>query len=140
MTRFRHGTSEVHEHGIALKCHKTSGRDHPDRWLVRLMPHPPPHIWAHPRDRSLQPLYLSTLYYNHCTFTNLQIYRSEDRVALAPHQLRVPPPLTPAHAPQPQSPSATPAPAGSNALGSSHQLWCPSPTVGHRRRGIPPRP
>ena len=28
------------------------------------MPHPLLHIWAHPRDWSLQPLYLSTLFYN----------------------------------------------------------------------------
>ena len=101
--------------------------------MVCLMPHPPPRIWAHPCDWGLQPLYLSTLYYNRCTFTNIPIYRSEDQVVLVPHQLRVPPPLTPMHAPQLQSPSATPAPVGSNLLGSGHQLWCQSLTVSHQR-------
>ena len=112
---------------------KTQGRDHPDHWVVCLMPHPPLRIWAHPHDWSLQLLYLSTLYYNSCTFTNIQIYRSKDRAALTPHQLRVPPPLTPAHAPQLWSPLATPAPAGSNALGSSHQLWRRNLTTGHKK-------
>ena len=57
-------------------------------------------------------------------FTNLQIHRSEDGAALAPHQLKVPPPLTPAHAPQQQFLVATPAPVGLNVQGSGHQLWC----------------
>ena len=83
------------------------------------MPHPPPCIWVCPCNWSLQPLYLSTLYYNHCTFTNIQIYRSEDRVALMPCQLRVPPPPTPTHAPQPQSPLVTPAPTGLTYQGAA---------------------
>ena len=110
---------------------KASGRDHPDCWVVLAIPHPPMCIWAHPHDWSLQPLYLSTLYYNCCIFTDLQIYRSEDRAALVPRQLRVPPPPTPIHEPQPQSPSVTLAPAGSNVQGSGHQLWCRSLNMGH---------
>ena len=102
------------------------------------MPQPPPHIWAHPRDWSLQPLYLSTLYYNHCTL--LQIYKSGDYVAPMPHHLKVPPPLTPLHALPPPSPLATLAHTGSNVLGSGHQLWCQNPTTGHRRRDVPPLP
>ena len=54
---------------------RTLGREHLDCWVVHMMPYPPPHIWAHPHDWSLQLLYLSTLFYNlfvH-TFTNLQI-------------------------------------------------------------------
>ena len=33
-------------------------RVHPACWVYHVTPHPPPHIWAHPRDHSLQPLYL----------------------------------------------------------------------------------
>ena len=47
---------------------KTQDRDHLDHWVVCLMPHPPPHIWAHPCNRSLQPLYLHYI-------TTLCIYR-----------------------------------------------------------------
>ena len=119
---------------------KSLGRDHPDCWMVHVMPHPPQHIWACPHNWSLQPLYLSTLYYNRCTFTNLQIYTSEDCVALVPCQLRVPPPPTPMHALQPPFPVVTPAPVGSNVLGSGHQLWRRSLTVGHQRQDVPPRP
>ena len=43
------------------KGHETQARDHPDHRVVCRMPHPPPHIWARPCDRSLQPLYLHYL-------------------------------------------------------------------------------
>ena len=33
---------------------------HPERWVFNETPHPPPHIWVHPHDQSLQLLYLST--------------------------------------------------------------------------------
>ena len=72
--------------------------------------------------------------------TNLHIYRNEDGVALPPHRLRVPPPLTPTHAPQQQSLVATLDPAGSNAQGSSHQQWRRSLTVGHQKREVLPHP
>ena len=132
----------MHPNRVNMKLpknsHKALGRDHPDHRVVHVMPHPPLHIWARPCDRSLQPLYLPTLYYNHCTL--LQIYTCGDCVALLPHQLRVPPPLTPMHALRPPSPSVTPAPTGLNIPGSGHQLWHWNPTVGHQRRDIPPLP
>ena len=84
------------------------------------MPHPPPHIWVHPRDRSLQLLYLHYVTMLHSRIT-LQIYRKEGRAALLPHQLRGPPPLSSAHAP-PWHLVMTPAPAGLNAQGSGHRL------------------
>ena len=95
------------------------GRDLPE---VRLMPHPPPCIWAHLHDRSLQPLYLHYVTMLHMGIT-LQIYRREGRG---------PPPLSPVHAP-PWHLVVTPAPAGSNAQGSSHQPWHQSLTVRHRK-------
>ena len=60
----KHVITKLPENGL-----RTSGRDHP----VCVMPHPPPCICVCHRDRSLQPLYLSTLFNNlfvH-TFTNL---------------------------------------------------------------------
>ena len=78
----RHISDVVHPKRVNTELPKngceTQGKDHPDCWVVHLMPQPPPHIWAHPHDQSLQLLYLSTLYYNRCTFTNIQIYKSED--------------------------------------------------------------
>ena len=53
---------------------RTSGIVHPSCQVVHVTPHPPPHIWAHPRDWSLQLLYLSTLFYN-LLYTILQIWR-----------------------------------------------------------------
>ena len=111
---------------------------------LKWLPNPrqgPPRLPDDPPDTTPSPAYLGmslrleptttlfTLYYNTAFFffffffTNLQMYRSEDGVALMPHWLRVPPPLTPTHAPQQQSLMVTPAPAGSNAQGTSHQLW-----------------
>ena len=110
---------------------RTSGRDHLDCWVIHMMPHPPLHIWAHPHDWSLQPLYLSTLFYN--LYTLLQIYKCEDYVAFASHHLRGPPPLTPLRAPLPPPPLLTPAHTGSDISGSGHQLWHQNPTVGHLR-------
>ena len=34
---------------------------HPGHRVFHAMPHPPPRIWAHPCNWSLQPLYLSLL-------------------------------------------------------------------------------
>ena len=65
----------------------------------------------------------------------LQMYRKEGGAALPPHWLRGPPPLSPAHAP-PRHLVMTPAPAGLNAQGSSHRLWCRSLTAGRRKRGV----
>ena len=101
--------------------------------VVHLMPHPPLCIWAHPRDRSLQPLYLHYIAMLCLAITNLHIYRNEDRVAILPCWLRGPPPLSPTYAPQQQSLVATPAPAGSNAQGSGHQLWHWSLTAVHQK-------
>ena len=44
--------------------HRTLERDYLDHRVVHAMPPPPPHIWTHPHDQILQPLYLSTLFYN----------------------------------------------------------------------------
>ena len=109
------------------------GRNHLDHRVICEMPHPPPCIWAHPYDQSLQPLYLHYITMLCLVITNLHIYRNEDGVALLPHQLRVPPPLTPVHAPQQQSLMVTPAHVGSNAQGSNHQWWHQSQTVGHQK-------
>ena len=121
---------------LSKKAAKTLGRDHPDCWVVREMPHPPPHIWAHPPNWSLQLLYLHYITMLCLVIINLHIYRNEDGVALAPHWLRVPPLLTPVHAPQQQSLMATSAPAGSNAQGSGHQQWHWSLTVGHQKQEV----
>ena len=118
--------------------HRTLGRDHPDCWVVRVMPHPSPHIWVHPCDWSLQPLYLFTLFYN--LYTLLQIYKCEDYATFVSCHLRGPPPPTPLHAPLPPPPLVTLAHAGSDVLGSGHQLWCWNPTTGHRRQDVPPLP
>ena len=109
---------------------RTLGRDHPDHRVVRVMPHPPLCIWAHPHDQSLQPLYLSTLFYNlfvH-TITNLQM---QGLCSFMHRHLRGPPPPTPLRAPPPPPPLATPAQAGLDILGSSHHLWHRNPTTGH---------
>ena len=101
-------------------------------WSARC--HTLPRIfWACPHDRSLQPLYLHYITMLCLVITNLHIYRNEDGVALPHHWLRVPPPPTPTHAPQQQSLMVTPAPVRSNVQGSSHQLWCLSPTTGHQK-------
>ena len=99
-----------------------------------MMPHPPPHIWAHPCDRSLQPLYLSTLFCN--TFVhNLTNLQTQDTgaipTALMLCHLRGPPPLTPLCAPPLLPPLATPAHAGSDISRSGNQLWCWNLTTGH---------
>ena len=122
---------------------RTLGRDHPDPWVVCMMAHPPSHIWAHPHDRSLQPLYLSTLFYNPFVhnLTNLQTQdTSMTSMATMPHHLSGPPPLTPMHAPLPPPPLVTPAHTGSDVLGSGHQLWHQNLTTGHRSRVAPPPP
>ena len=122
---------------------RTLGRDHPECQVVRMMPHPPLHIWAHPRDWSLQPLYLSTLFYKLFVhnFTNLQTQDTGTiPMALTPHHLRGPPPLTPLCAPPLLPQLMTPAHTGSDVLGSGHQLWHWNPTTGHRRRNAPPLP
>ena len=116
------------------------GRDHPDGRVIREMPHPPLRIWACPQDWSLQPLYLHYITTLCLVITNLHIYRNEAGAALQPCWFRVPPPLTPMHAPQQQSFLATPAPVGSNAQGSSHQQWCQSWTVGHQKLEVLPHP
>ena len=113
------------------KSCRTSGRDHPDHRVVHMMPHPPPHIWACTHNQSLQLLYLSTLFYN--LYTLLQIYKCEDYAAFASHHLRVSPPLTPLCAPLPPPPLMTLAHAGSDILGSGHQLWRQNLTMGHQR-------
>ena len=124
MTHFRCGASKVRKDKITL----------PECWEGCLMVHPPPHIWACPCDRSLQPLYLHYVTMLHTVIT-LQIYRRVGGAALPPHWLRGPPPLSPMRA-LPQHLVVTPAPVGSNAWGSSHRPWCQSPTVGHRKRGV----
>ena len=98
------------------------------------MPHPPPCIWAHPHNWSLQPLYLHNVTMLHSGIT-LQIYRKEGGVALPPHWLRGPPPLSPMRAP-PQHLVVIPASAGSNAQGSGYQLWRWSLTAGHQKQGV----
>ena len=56
---------------------RTSGRDHPECRVVCMMPHPPPHIWVHPHNRSLQPLYFIYIILQSVhTFTNLQNVRT----------------------------------------------------------------
>ena len=114
------------------------GRDHPDCQVICKMPHPPPLIWVCPHDRSLQPLYLHYVTMLYLEIMNLHIYRSEDGVALPPHWLRGPPPLSLMHAPQQQSLVATPAPVGSNAQGSGYQLWHQSRTTGHQKQDVLP--
>ena len=84
---------------------KASGRDHLGHQVVHMMPHPPPCIWVHPHNQSLQLLYLPTLYYNHCTL--LQIYTCGDCATLAPCQVRVPPRPTPVRALRSLSPLVT---------------------------------
>ena len=114
---------------------RTSGRDHPDCWVVHVMPHPPPHIWSHPRDWSQQLLYLSILFYNLFVhnFTNLQTWDTGAiSVAIVPHHLRGPPPLTPLCAPPLPPPLVTLAHMGSDVSGSGHQLWHPNPTMSHQ--------
>ena len=120
---------------------RTSGMDHPDFQVVCVMPHSPLHIWAHPHDRSLQPLYLSTLFHNLSVhnFTNLQTQDTGTiSMAITPRDLRGPPPLTPMHAPLLPPPLVTLAHVGSDISGSGHQLWCQNLTSGHRRRVTPP--
>ena len=106
---------------------RTLGMVHPDHWVVCVMPHPPLCIWAYPHDRSLQPLYLSTFFYNFFT----QFYKLRDYTAILPHHLRGPPPLTLLHGPPPLPPLVTPAHVESDISGSSHQPWCQNLTTGH---------
>ena len=108
------------------------GRDLPDHQEDCLMPHPPPHIWAHPHDWSLQLLYLHYFTMLHSEIT-LHIYRKEGGVALPPHRLRGPSPLSPARVLQQLSLVVTLAPVGLNAQGSGRQLWCQSPTTGRQK-------
>ena len=70
-------------------------------------------------------------------YTLLQIYKLGDYVASVPYHLRGPPPQTPSRAPLLPPPLVTPANAGSDVLGSSHQLWHWNPTTGHRRHDAP---
>ena len=42
---------------MAVDRQEHCGQLHPECWVFHTMPHPPPHIWAHPHDWSLQPLY-----------------------------------------------------------------------------------
>ena len=92
------------------------------------MPHPPPCIWAHPHDQSLHLLYLHYVTMPHSGIT-LQIYIKEGGVALLPHRLRGPLPMSPVRAP-PLHLVVTSAPVGLNAQRSNHQLWCQSLTTG----------
>ena len=68
--------------------------------------------------------------------TNQHMYINEGGVALPPHRLRGPLPLSPAHVPRLLFLVVTPAPAGSNAQGSSHPLWHWSLIMGHQKQGI----
>ena len=52
---------------------------HPECWVFHAMPHPPLHIWAHPRDWNLQPLYLSTF------IQLLRVLSQKSRVIYLPH-------------------------------------------------------
>ena len=64
MMSFRHATSGAHLPKIAQNGRKDMSKVatvHLECWVFHAMPHPPPCIWAHPDDRSLQPLYLSTI-------------------------------------------------------------------------------
>ena len=45
---------------MAIKDTSNVAAVHPECQVFHMMPHPPLHIWTHPRDWSLQPLYLST--------------------------------------------------------------------------------
>ena len=58
-------------------------RAYPEHQVFCAMPHPPPHIWVHPHDRSLQPLYLSTFYTNGMSF----ITKIESNIWLPPTSL-----------------------------------------------------
>ena len=42
----------------------TAATVHPGHQVFRTTPHPPPHIWVHPHDQSLQLLYLSLLQFS----------------------------------------------------------------------------
>ena len=107
---------------------RTSGMVHPDCRVVHMMPHPSPHIWAHPHDQSLQLLYLSTFFfYNFNTILQNQGLRCH----LTPPSLRGPPPLTLSCVPPPPPPLVTPAHVGSDVSGSGHQPWCQNLTTGH---------
>ena len=74
MMRLGRAASEVHYHEINQKeSRKRLGRDIPGCRDAHLTPHPPLHIWVHPHDWSLQPLYLHYFYnaaLRNC-FTNL---------------------------------------------------------------------
>ena len=63
MTHFRRTASEAHLHKIVQNGRKEMSNVamvHPECRVFCMMPHPPPHIWAHTHNQSLQPLYLST--------------------------------------------------------------------------------
>ena len=130
MMHFGSGMSKARKMKLPRK-HVTLSRDLPECWEICLMLHPPPHIWACPRDQSLQLLYLHYDTMLHTEIT-LQIYRRVGGAALPPCRLRGPPPLSPTHA-LPWHLVVTPAPAGLNARGSSHRPWCQSLTVGHQK-------
>ena len=114
--------------------HRTLGMVHLDCRVVCMMQHPPLHIWAHPHNWSLQPLYLSTFFYNFF-FTILQTRGLCSHLALPP--LRGPPPLTLSCGPPPLPPLVTPAHVGSDVLGSGHQSWHRNLTVGHHMPASP---
>ena len=49
-------------------------RDIPGCQDAHPTPHPPPHIWVHPRDRSLQPLYLHDFFLQCCKFIYTKLH------------------------------------------------------------------
>ena len=63
MMYFRHGMSKAHLLNMVYVT-----MVHPEHRVFHTMPQPPPHIWAHPHNRSLHPLYLSTFYTNGMSF------------------------------------------------------------------------
>ena len=119
---------------LSKNGHKASGGDHPDHQVVCMMPQPP-RIFGHiPVTRA----YNCFIYLHYITTA---VHKCRAYAALTPRHLRVPPPPTPCmhidrHLPwRPQltQGQTSLAHAGSNVLGSSHQLWHHNPTVGHQR-------
>ena len=66
MMRFGRAVSEACPLQNCLKWpwkdKSTMAMAHLERQVSRVMPHPPPGIWAHPHDQSLQPLYYHYFY------------------------------------------------------------------------------
>ena len=118
--------------------HRTLGRDHPDCWVVCVMPHLPAYLGASPQPEPTTALFIYIILQSLCTL--LQIYKLGDYVTITPRHLRGPPPPSLLRAPPLPPLLATLAHVGSDVLGSGHPWWRQNLTVGHRRRAAPPLP